>query len=106
MPTKKSEAPADPTAGLVAAAYRVLHTRAFRDVAGNPSDPESRALQVLLDAVCSAEKSPARFVVHCQACPAVPHGGLKHGTGSTLGALRAPCNVPGCICPGYSPNHK
>jgi hypothetical protein len=50
---------------LVAAAYRLLTTRSFRDSAGNPADPESGALQGLLDAVAAVEGSGACHVVQC-----------------------------------------
>ena len=102
MPRKKSRSPANSNADLIAAAYRVLATRTFSEYVGNPTDPESGALQALLDAVSAAEGSPTRYVVHCQACPS-PHSGLKHGAGPTLGAVGAPCTVPGCSCPGYRP---
>jgi hypothetical protein len=87
----------------VAAAYQVLTSHSFRDYAGNPADPESGALQALLDGIATVEGSGPRHVVHCQACSTEPHNGLKHGEGSSLGALGATCQVPGCGCPGYRP---
>ena len=88
---------------LIAAAYRVLTTRHFRDCAGNPADPESSALQALLDGIDAAEGRSPRHVVHCRACDTAPHNGLKHGADSSLGAVGAPCHVPGCRCSGYRP---
>jgi hypothetical protein len=99
------DAPSRGVTDLVAAAYRVLTSRSFRDCAGNPTDPESGALQSLLDGIDAVEGSGPRHVVHCQACDAAPHNGLKHGAGSSLGAVGAPCQAPGCRCPGYRPFH-
>jgi len=90
---------------LIAAAYRVLTNRSFRDCAGNPADPESGALQALLDGIDAVEGRGPRHIVHCQACEVAPHNGLKHGAGSSLGAPGAACHVPGCRCPGYRPCH-
>ncbi|MFL5248053.1 MAG: hypothetical protein ACJ79V_09525 [Myxococcales bacterium] len=99
------DAPARGVTDLVAAAYRILATRSFRDCAGDPTDPESGALQSLLDGIDALEGGGPRHVVHCQACSTAPHNGLKHSAGSSLGAVGAACQVPGCRCPGYHPAH-
>ncbi len=98
--------PSRPAKDLISAAYRVLTNRHFRDCAGNPADPESSALQALLDGIDAIEGRRPRHVVHCQACDAGPHNGLKHGSGQSLGAVGAPCQVPGCRCPGYRPCYR
>jgi len=98
--------PSRPAEELISVAYRVLATPHFRACAGNPADPESIALQALLDGIDAIEGPGPRHVVHCQACDAGPHNGLKHGTGPSLGAVGAPCQAPGCHCTGYRPCHR
>jgi hypothetical protein len=99
------QSPSQAVKDLVAAAYRVLTNRNFSGCAGNASDPESSALQALLDGIDAVERRSPRHVVQCRACDSAPHNGLKHGTGSSLGSVGEPCHVPGCRCPGYQPCH-